>query len=258
MRLEINALIEKISRDKKRLHKGAKYAAVAVIFFWLGFSLLSEGVLEGLLFSAAVFFLFLAVWLYLPFAAESKKAKLLEKDLPFALMSLSVELNLGIQFEKALENIANSGHGSASTEFRKVMADIRLHGASVQEALFALSARHNSLSIKRAIAQLVNAYEQGGKSNAGEPVKRLASEHLSRQRAEAKEFSGKLMVFSLMFIAVSAIIPAIFLAYMIVGSSFMEIEFKPIEVLLISAIGFPLIDCAVLLFIRAKTPIFLQ
>ena len=67
-----------------------------------------------------------------------------------------------------------------------------------------------------------------------------------------------MVVFSLMFIAVSAIIPAFFLAFITIGSMFMELDFTPIQVIALTAIVFPAIDLSVLFLIKEKTPVFLQ
>ncbi len=165
---------------------------------------------------------------------------------------------MGIKFEKCLENAVKEKYGAVSKELEKVLAETRGGGASMQEALFHMGERIDSLMVKRAVAQLVNVYEQGEEASAGQPVKAIAGEMLSRQKALAKEFSGKLVVFSLLFIAVSAIIPAIFQSFTIVGSMFLKLSFSAAQILLIVAVGFPLLDVGILLYIRGKTPVFLR
>jgi hypothetical protein len=61
-----------------------------------------------------------------------------------------------------------------------------------------------------------------------------------------------------LFIAVSAIVPALFQSFVIVGSMVLELDFTPLQVLLVTAVFFPLVDIAVLLYIRGKTPVFLR
>ena len=75
---------------------------------------------------------------------------------------------------------------------------------------------------------------------------------------KGKEFSQKLVLFSLMFIVVSAVFPALFQSFVIVGSSFMQLDFLPVHVLLVIGVLFPLIDIAALFFIRSQTPHFLR
>lgn len=221
--------------------------------------LLAESLLLGILALACGFAVCFAGMIFKVKVKKRKIAELVEKELPFALMSMSVELNLNTSFEKVLENAAREDYGLLSKEFEKVLEEVRQNDSSIQEALFHFSERIDSRIVKRSIAQLIAVYEKGGKQgNAGFALKKLAEEQLLKQQASAREFSGKLVVFSLLFIAVSAIIPALFQSFIVVGSLFLELDFTALQVLLITIIGFPAIDLAVLVFIRAKTPLFLR
>jgi hypothetical protein len=53
-------------------------------------------------------------------------------------------------------------------------------------------------------------------------------------------------------------VPALFQSFVIIGSMFLEMRFTALQVLLIVALGFPMIDLAILLFIKQKTPMFLR
>ena len=61
-----------------------------------------------------------------------------------------------------------------------------------------------------------------------------------------------------MFIAVSAIVPALFQSFLIVGSTFMQIDFTPIQIIVMTTMVLPAIDIGVLLYIRSITPEFLK
>ncbi len=193
-----------------------------------------------------------------PFEKRKMHSKLVERDLPFGLMALSVELNLKIPFETALSHVVQSGYGKASEEFRIVLQEVNVKGASVPEAFLHLGERLDSQLVRRSVSSLVNAYELGPKVTAGEPVRRIAVELLSIQRAQGREFSGKIAVFSLLFISVSAIVPALFQSMVIVGSLFLQLDLSPLLVMTIVGIGFPLLDAGILWYIRAKTPVFLR
>jgi len=242
----------------KYLLNSVKYSLLATVFFWFIYALFFKEIIIGFAFAIGFFAAAICFFLYLPVLKKKKLSAEIEKDLPLALMAISAELNTNIGFEKALKNICKEDYGLVSREFQKVWVEVSAKGASLQEAFISLGERYDSSILKRALSQLANVYEQGTGRMCGESVKRVAMEQLARQQAEAKEFSGKLVVFSLMFIAVSAIIPAMFQAFMIVGSMFMEIGFSAIEVLLISAIVFPLIDISILFYIKNKTPLFMR
>jgi len=225
---------------------------------WFAIGLYTGKIVSSMLF-AVIFSVFsFAIMLYFPKRKAEKIAKLIERELPFALLAMSAELNMKVSFEKSLENIAKGDYGMFSKEIKNGLKEIREYGKTVQEALKNIGEKSDSLMLKRTMSQLIGVYEQGAKNEPGEPIKRIALEILSRQKAEAKEFSGKLAVFSLMFIAVSAIIPAIFQAIIVAGSFFLKIKFTPIQIILIITIGFPLIDIMVFFYIKSKLPVFLE
>ena len=69
------------------------------------------------------------------------------------------------------------------------------------------------------------------------------------------------MVFSSSLIigfAVSAIVPAMFQSFILVGSYFMALSFTAEQVFLIIVVLFPLIDIGILAMINSKTPEFLK
>lgn len=246
------------AETKEYLQNVVKYSVLFSIAIWFILVLFLDELVLSFFYALLIFFLCLGFLLYQPILTKKKIASLIEKDLPFALMSMSVGLNMKIPFEKTIENITSENYGLVSVEFRKIISDIREGGASVQEAFFSFSERTDSQMVKRCVSQLVNIYEQGAKENAGEPIRRLAAEQLAKQKAISKEFTGKLVVFSLMFIAVSAIIPALFQAFIVVGSMFMELDFTALQVLLIATVLFPLLDLGILIYIRSNTPVFLR
>lgn len=242
----------------KYAERALKIAVLLGLLVWFAGSLVFEQVALGLLYGLVAASGAFGLFLYLPITRKRELAGQIEKDLPFALMQVSVELNMNVPFEKTLEHAERGGYGLLSKEFRKVMREIREGGASIQEALFHLSERIDSSMLKRAVSQLVSVYEQGSRNRNGEPIRQLAKELLLKQKAESKEFSGKLVVFSLLFIAVSAIIPAFFQAYVVIGSMFLKMRFTPQQILAIAAVAFPAVDLAVLAMIKAKTPVFMR
>lgn len=250
------SLMKSGSKENARdyFSKSLKYAVLAFVLSVFACALFSEDFAFALLGGGIVSGALFAFLLLRPSMLASKKAQLIERDLPFALMAMSVELNIKVPFEKVLENAAR-GSGVLASEFRRAVADVKEGSASIQEALFALGERADSLMLRRSISQLNGIYEHG---YGGEAVRRIAAEQLAKQRAVSKEFSGKLVLFSLMFIAVSAIVPALFLAFIAVGSMFMEMDFTAQQVLLIAVLGFPAVDLAMLAWIRGKTPMFLR
>lgn len=187
----------------------------------------------------------------------SKKKKSIacgiEKDVPIALRTIALELSIGIPFEKCLEDIASSNYGLLSPDFKKVVNEIK-SGASIPEALEQFAERTDSVLVKKSVSQLINVYQKGGKKKAAFTLKKIADEENSVMRTRLKEYNGKLMLYSLIFIACSAIIPAFFQVFVIIGSSFLSMPITAEQALIIPALLFPLVNLAILMTIRAKRP----
>ena len=65
-------------------------------------------------------------------------------------------------------------------------------------------------------------------------------------------------MYSVVFIVLSAIVPAMFQAFISIGSTFMELDFTSIQILLITTVLFPVINLGILLLIKSKTPEILK
>ncbi len=233
-----------------------RQAIVFTVICWLALGLYLNNMLLGAVLAVICFFPVFGIQLYYPKMKRKQYAGLVEANIPFSLMNIAIELNLGISFLKTIEHASNE-NGCAAIEFAIVVKEVKEQGASIQDALRHFSERIDSRLVKRAVIQLSAAFEQGSKGS-GEPVKRIASEILTRQKVESKMFSGKLVVLSLLFIAVSAIVPALFQSFSIVGSAILHMNFTASQLFLIIAVGFPILDLAVLFYIKGKTPVFLR
>ncbi len=209
---------------------------------------------EALLSSPLVFAAFLFAACNHPFSKKRRRAAFVERDLAMALRTIAVELSIGISFERALKTISKAGHGELSREARRIVADIEVGGAGVSDALKAFGQRIDSMLAKRAAMQLAFTYEQG---LGGEGLRKLADELSALQKNNAREYSAKMAFFGLLFVAVSCILPALFSAYVIVGSSFMELLFNPTQVASAFVLFFPAADLAILYYLKKKTPVVL-
>ncbi|MEK6941590.1 MAG: type II secretion system F family protein, partial [archaeon] len=244
---------------EKYLEDSVKWSVVLGIFFWVVFALAFENLFFGLVVFAAFFAAALLFCAYFPMLLKKRNAQIVEKELPFALMNLSIELSCENRFEKALKSVAEKNPNEVGKELGIALKEINGGGASVQQALLNICSRNDSEPLKRGIMRVITIYEQGGSRKAkGHAVRGIAREELAVQRAKSKEFSQKLVLFSMLFIVVSAVFPALFQAFVIVGSSFMQLDFLPVHMLLIVTVLFPLIDLAALFFIRSMTPHFLR
>jgi flagellar protein FlaJ len=169
-------------------------------------------------------------------------------------MRLASEIKLGKSFQKAILDCCNE-ENEISSEFRTVVFDMN-KGLSFQEALQNMNKRIDSINVKRTCSNLSNLQIQGNKDVSG--LKKLAQELLVKQRIESKEFSGKMVIYALVFVAISAIVPAMFESFTLIGSYFMKLSFNAQQIFLISVLLFPALDLVVLVTIDQKTPLFLK
>ncbi|MFA6065211.1 MAG: type II secretion system F family protein [archaeon] len=253
-----SALKKKLNIKDKELEKHKlnclKNSLFLGLFCWLGAGVLTKNILLSLgigLIAATLIFVLL---LQAPLAKKKAYAKKVEAELPLFLMQLSTEISIGKSFFKAIEDSCKE-QSDTSKEFALVLQDMK-KGASFSEALEQFNKRMDSLAIRRVCSNLSNLQTQGSKDTTS--IKKLAQEMLLKQRIESKEFSGKMVVYALVFIAISAIVPAMFQSFILIGSYFMKLSFTAPQVFLISVILFPIADLAVLLVIDSKTPIFLK
>ena len=245
-------------KPEKYFENGVKFSVLAAVVFWFLWSILNGSLMEGIGATAIFFLVCIAGTLIYPKYLANKRAALIERDLPFAMMELSLHTKAMLTTEKGIQKISDGSYGLISEEFRKVLEKVRGKGASLQEALLEMSERFDSRSLKRSIMHIISCYETGNRRLGAATLKRAGRDELSRQRSISREFSGKIALLSLMFIAVSAIVPALFQSFLIVGSTFMQIDFTPIQIIVMTTMVLHAIDIGVLLYIRSITPEFLK
>ncbi|MFH0970948.1 MAG: type II secretion system F family protein [Candidatus Micrarchaeota archaeon] len=225
----------------------------AASFFCLFFLTLNWGM------SVLLFPLMLALSLFcflnLPAYIKHKRAEEIEKELSIALRTIIVQLNLDLPFERIIENAALAKFGKLSKEMRRAHLQIENGSAGVAEALESLAIRVDSQFVRRAIAQLIFSYEHGLESSA---LSKIADEMILNQKTKSTEFASKMAFLGLLFIAVSCIIPALFAAYVIIGSSFLSLSITANDVYTAYLLLFPLSSTAVLLYIKEKSPAILN
>ncbi len=257
------SIIEKIIEKEADMHekeiklhkeKSVKYSLFTGLFCWLCLGL----VIKNIILSAGIsiiFTIFVFVFLLqLPILKRINHTKKVEADLPLLIIKMVYEIKAGKSFFKTLEDCAKEKEESAK-EIALVVEDMK-KGASINEALDRMNKRLCSTNIKRVSSNFANLYSHGTKDISG--LKKLAQELLLKQRIESKEFSSKMIVYSLVFITISAIAPAMFQSFILIGSYFMKIELTPIQALTVTIALFPLIDVGVLSMINSKTPLFLK
>lgn len=254
--IESNTLNKAYLRKKEFEKYKQKCLSYSIIFslFVLLFSWLY--IRNILLCFAIMFFVFAIIFLLainIPILKHKKYTRLVENSLAIFLTSLISELKSGNDLLNAIKKCSIE-ENSAAKEYRLVISLVE-NGLSFKDALNEINQKFNSLNIKRTNSNLYNIYQHG---NDVLGLKKFSDELLLRQRIESKEFGGKLVIYALVFIALSAIVPAMFASFILIGSYFMQIQFSATQIFFILVIVFPSIDLFVLLSINSKIPLFLR
>jgi len=232
-----------------------RYAAVSCVFLAAVITAISSKVDATLgttdivvIFSVSFMFCVL-VAKRLPASLARSRAQDIESDLPIAIRTVGIQLNMHVPFENAIRNIASSNY-RCSKEFRKVVKMID-GGATIPDTLRQMARRVESSIVKKMIIQLIRAYEEG---LTGVDLKRQADELIATQRFKFKEFSARISFLSLMFIALSCIAPTMFLAYGVISSLYMGAPMSPSDIWLTFLFIFPALNAILILYIKMNTP----
>lgn len=190
-----------------------------------------------------------AFFLALPSMEQRRRTAELEAAMPFFLRSLGMLLGMGIPFQRALA-LACEGEGALEKEVRHVLRQTDM-GMGLAKAMSALAMAHDSLAVKRAVSQLLSAYEIGC---SGAELIRLGDELLSLEQHRMKEHSARCAMFGLLFMMTSAILPVFFLVYAVAGRFALSQQVEPGALALAMLVVFPLISALILLVSRALMP----
>jgi flagellar protein FlaJ len=178
---------------------------------------------------------------------QNIKTRLL-RELPFFLNSLASDLEKNIPIKLSLENQAKK-NTVIGEKINKALDLVLKKGYTLESALEKIG--KSSKELERVIYQ-VNDILQSGTKNKADTFRLLSNNFVEQQSLAIKNYSTKLSFLSLVFVVVSAIVPALFLMFFLVGSNFFEISISSFGVISITLVLFPIIDMFILLFMRAN------
>lgn len=223
-----------------------EYQSFSLIFSLFSTLLISTILIylnQNLLFSVLAFLIIFSLISYLPQVLYQKKLDKMEVELPFFLRTFKISLESGNSFEKALEDTTKLSSGLLSFELSKF-------NGNILDKLYKLCEIDSNL-LKRAFSQLIFIYREG---QGLDGLNEIAKDALNIHKMQIKEFNSKFAMFGLLFITFSLILPSFFTAYIIAGSSFLDIYLSQLAIILIYSIVFPLICSIILILIILKNP----
>jgi archaeal flagellar protein FlaJ len=223
------------------------FISINVIYLLLGQMIDTE--IDYLIYFQAGFFIlyFSTIFFIKKIKAQDNKTKIL-RELPFFLNTLASDIEKNVPLKLALENISRQ-NSTIGKKIRQAMNLVVKKGYNLESAL--KESTKDNKELQKAIYQ-INDILSSGTTNKSETF-RILSNNFSEQHSIAiKNYSTKLNFISLVFVVVSAIVPALFLMFFLVGSNFFEISISKIGVIMITVVFFPIIDMFILMFMRSN------
>ena len=201
-----------------------------------------------LLFSVAISY-FLIIY-FLEIIKQRDLVKRIDQDLPYFLNNLANNLEKGISLKSALEIESKIFENKDLGLLLKQGLDkINKKGYSLEKAFSALSIETENLS--RSLYQITDTVTSGS-TNKSDNLRTLSKTIIEKQKSDSKRYSTKLNFISLIFIVISAVVPAIFLMFFLIGASFLELSISKTTIIFVTVVLFPVIDLFLLLFMRAN------
>jgi flagellar protein FlaJ len=175
-------------------------------------------------------FMFLSFY---PKLSAQKKVNNIEKNLPYVLHHILVQVRSGVALYDTLVSIAKSEYGIMSSEMRKVVNEINT-GKSEAEALEKITRETPSLFFRRIMWQMINALKSG--ADIGMVMKEIVDNLAIEQRVAIKKYGAQLNPLSLMYMLFAVIFPTLGITFLLVLSSFTGIKFN-LELVLMGILG---------------------
>ncbi len=229
------------------------FLIVIVVLLLLFFSLSSIYSIDiKYLFYVFVFicFSFFITIYYIKKIKYENQYKSISKDLPFFVNNLANDLEKNVSIKNALENRITD-KTIISQRLKQALDNVSKKGYSLKDSLLLISKDHKDFY--DVVYQLIEIINSGTKNKAY-PLRILSKTIVEEQAIKMKNYSTKLNLITLLYIVVSAIVPAMLLMFFIIGGNFFEISFSQTTVIFICVVVFPIVDMFLLLVLRSSLP----
>ncbi len=182
--------------------------------------------------------------------SETKREKVIESELPSTISHMIASLDSGVSLTEVIRDISKS-----NTEIGRIMSEVLTQvssGVSLPIALESSKKRVKSKYFRKFINKVIMMYRFGGTTA---PLEQLETEINEMRKIELKRYASKTMMYSLILIATSSVVPAMFLAYLVVGSVFLKVNLTPIDAFLIPVFVFPSINSLIIILMQMNKPV---
>lgn len=147
----------------------------------------------------------------------SRKIKQVEKNLPYALHHMLIQVRSGVPLFNSMVSIAKSNYGQMTKEFEKIVVEINT-GKSEVAALEIMARENPSLHFRRILWQMINALKSG--ADIAVTLKEIVDNMLNEQRVAIKKYGSELNPMALFYMLLVVIFPTLGIIFMLVLFSF--------------------------------------
>jgi len=186
-------------------------------------------------------------------ALAASRVKRIESELPFMLRYLSQLLEIGLTPEAALEQISRMESFSELSEVLFEALSEKQKGKLLENALSDLDSRLDSKPLSEAVSTIIQTLRLGSSPEALRITRRLAERMIEDKKREYLGFTAKSQVFLVVFIMLSAIVPAI-IAFIVAFGGLMRPQGSAM-VYAIFLVILPLVSIAELAFLKLNSPV---
>ncbi len=185
----------------------------------------------------------------LPERLSKKRVRLLERDLPYALRHILIEVRSGIPLYQAMVSVSEN-YGEASKEFERIVKEIHA-GTPEIEALQNAILRNPSLQFRRSLWQIINSLESG--ADISSTLDSLVESIVDNQILDVQKYGKELNPYTLIYMLAAVILPSLGVTFLMVLSTFTGL--KTSDSLFYGILGFLIIfQYFFINFIRSKRP----
>lgn len=196
----------------------------------------------------AMFYIFM---IYYPKIKEQRSYSDLNRELPYALRHMGIELKSGKGLHDTLLTIRDADYGTFSKEINRVLEEVKF-GKSTEDSLLEMSKRIRSEGLTRAIHQMIGTIRVGG--NLANSLDIIARDISFEMQIKLKEYSQKLNSFILIYTFIAILAPVISLIMLMASSTVMGDIISSNLLLLIYSVFFPMIVMFMGVFIKKLEP----
>ena len=152
----------------------------------------------------------------LPNIKTKRRTRKLEKDLPYALRDILIQIDSGIPLNQAMKTVTE-GYGETSNEMERIVKDVD-GGKAMVDALEDSIIRNPSERYRRAMWQLTNSMRSG--TDISNTLSSVVDAIIKEQKIEIQEYGESLNPFILVYLLLAIVGPALGITGLIVMASF--------------------------------------